>query len=614
MTQPPESTVAVATITQPAELPTATQTEQLPASPAVAVGRAMAKRRRQIGHVIGLCIVLLLFMCEATDYGPLTVATFCRGISQTQKSVCQEKAQLDQALREAAAGEVPAALLQSILKQEQQLNNANALASLVHTPSISVYETTLARRYHALLLQTQGVTSKVTAQFQSQAQQDMQMFQVALIQAQTQNIGPVTQFAAQFSQDQLLLESAHSPKDYAGISLDARMSTEALNKMGPIVTLLGGFQASLAQMQLAHLDVTVMQLQYQNDLDAFNNSTKPTDFEQLSAVLQAQYQEAVVNSIQTFPFLSAALLNAFGTQIHLLKMYGVDTSTYQATLSSDQTAMQQASSASEALTVLQQIQGDLTALQAKLTQGEAPYLVKQFHHEVDRWAKANPYHDPYDGRTYALDNAYMHAGIGGWLDGDLRSANNTPDGFQNVVNEATTMLFNLRMLEADYKDTTPYNQIHATDRQMLNHYGLQGRQVLMISLVEEAMRFYQNGTLVRSFQVTTGRQELPAPPGVWTVLDRKAPVIFTAAEPKGSPYWFPDTLVHYGILYHYGGDFVHDSWWRANYGPGTQFPHVDASGDKVFSNNGSHGCINLPKDAAAWVYKHTDWNTMIVIY
>lgn len=29
--------------------------------------------------------------------------------------------------------------------------------------------------------------------------------------------------------------------------------------------------------------------------------------------------------------------------------------------------------------------------------------------------------------------------------------------------------------------------------------------------------------------------------GVWAVLNRKSPIMFVAAEPKGSPYWFPDT-------------------------------------------------------------------------
>ncbi len=170
------------------------------------------------------------------------------------------------------------------------------------------------------------------------------------------------------------------------------------------------------------------------------------------------------------------------------------------------------------------------------------------------------------------------------------------------------------MFEADDNDHTPYNQVHQTDLQMLNHYTLQKRMVLMISLVEQAMRVYQNGKLLRSFLVTTGRAELPSLPGVWAVLDRKSPIIFQSGDPKGSPYWFPDTPITYAILYHYGGYYVHDAWWRKSFGPGTQFPHQDAGGNTSYNFDGSHGCINLTESDAAWVYQHTDWNTLIVIF
>ena len=161
---------------------------------------------------------------------------------------------------------------------------------------------------------------------------------------------------------------------------------------------------------------------------------------------------------------------------------------------------------------------------------------------------------------------------------------------------------------------TPYNQMHTTDTQMLSHYNLTKKQVLVVSLAEQAMRVYQNGKLVNSYHVTTGRQELPSLPGVWSVLDRRSPVIFSAAEPKGSPFWFPDTPISYAILYHFGGYFVHDAPWRANFGPGTQFPHQDASGTTAYNfadkHTGwdSHGCINENCKKASlagwWVYNH----------
>ncbi|MEO6890941.1 MAG: L,D-transpeptidase [Ktedonobacteraceae bacterium] len=259
------------------------------------------------------------------------------------------------------------------------------------------------------------------------------------------------------------------------------------------------------------------------------------------------------------------------------------------------------------------IDADSLARQEELAQREATYLIQQFHREVAAWGNAHQYHDAYNGRDYALDNGYMKDGIGTSLDEDFANAQTSAD-FASVIDEADNALFNLDMLEADFADQTPYNLAHASDLRMLDHYQLQRKRVMLISLVEQVMRVYQNGKLLRAFYVTTGRQELPSPPGIWSVQTRQSPVIFKAADPKGSPYWFPDTLIQYAILYHWGGYFIHDAPWRADFGPGTQFPHHDAGGTTAYNFDGSHGCINLSEDAAAWVYKHTDWNTAIVIY
>jgi len=158
-----------------------------------------------------------------------------------------------------------------------------------------------------------------------------------------------------------------------------------------------------------------------------------------------------------------------------------------------------------------------------------------------------------------------------------------------------------------------YNQSHATDMQMISHYRLKG-QIIVVSMVEQALRLYQDGKLVRAFYVTTGRFERPSLPGYWTVQDCKSPTVFKSTEPPGSPYWYPDTPIQYGILYHWGGYFIHDAWWRNDFGPGTQFPHNDSAGTDSFNGNGSHGCINMQKDEAGWLYAHTGWNTQILVY
>src|SRR5258708_32714036 len=104
----------------------------------------------------------------------------------------------------------------------------------------------------------------------------------------------------------------------------------------------------------------------------------------------------------------------------------------------------------------------------------------------------------------------------------------------------------------------------------------------MVLMVEQARWYFQAGNVIRAFYVTTGRVERPALPGVWTTQNRESPTLFKSPDPPGSPYWYPDTPIHYAILYHWGGFFVHDAWWRVNFGPGTQFPHYDTGcGERI---------------------------------
>jgi hypothetical protein len=342
-------------------------------------------------------------------------------------------------------------------------------------------------------------------------------------------------------------------------------------------------------------------------------STTPGDFQKLDALINAQYMQAVVHTTQAIPYVIEARLHNFANQIQSLKNYGGNITVYQKDLDFDQAHMQQRMSFQDYLTFSKKIDADMTALHNDLLKSEANFLVNQFHQEVNDWGNAHLYHDTFNGQNYPIDAGYMQAGIGSDLDGDLGAAV-APDDFQTVVNEAQNDLFNLHMLEADYADNTPYSQPHNSDLQMLSHYNLMHGQVIVVSLSKQALRVYQDGRLVRGFQVTTGRPELPSLPGVWPVQDRESPTVFKSPDPKGSPYWYPDTPIHFAILYHAGGYFLHDSWWRADYGPGTQFPHNDSGGDESFAGDGSHGCVNLPLDQANWLYNNTNWQTQIVIY
>ena len=546
--------------------------------------------------------------------GMMLLITACGGSPQSQAQVNQNKVRLDQALQHARSIGIPDSALQPIIKQEQQLNSTGAPFTLFNDQPVTDYNTNLASHYQQLEVQTEGVISSISDQFNIQAQQDMQFFQSSLSAQQQRKVGNTQAFSALYNKDASLLAAAQYPKDYAAISNDARKVTEALALSSTTFNQLNTFKTTINQMQAARLDVTAMQAQYQNDLDTFNITTTSIEFQNLGTLLNAQYQEAVVNSIQALPYVSTAKLGEFKTQLALLKTYGMDASPYQPLYDADQAAMKKASSIPSYLAISQKIDADIASMHNDLVQGASHYLINALDHEANVWGQAHAYHDKFDGNNYIYTAGYTLPGIGFWLNRELGWAYQ-PSDYQAVVDEENNEFFNLHLLEQDYSDTTPYNQVHATDRQMMQHYpGLQHGTVLMVSQVEQAMRVYKDGKLVRAFHVTTGRVERPALPGVWSVQDRKSPDQFKSTDPPGSIYWYPPTPIQYAILYHWGGFFVHDAWWRVNFGPGTQFPHYDVGGDETFAGNGSHGCINMQSNDAGWVFANTDWNTQIAQY
>jgi lipoprotein-anchoring transpeptidase ErfK/SrfK len=555
-----------------------------------------------------LASVLLALMLMST----LATLSACGGDSSAQQQAQQKQAQLDNALQNARTIGVSSTLLAPIIHQEQQLSSTSAPLTFFNDQPATDYYRNLATRYGQLQTQLQGLVQTTTDQSRTQAQRDLQNLQLDLTHGRTSGL-PVQYFAQQFQSYQTELASAHDPKDFAAISSKAKVTMQSLDLLQTTSTQLTTLKQTITQMKNAHLDVTVLQMQYASDQQTLTDAKQPQDFQQIDTLIDAQYQQAVVNTTQALPYITVAKLNEFETKINTLKLYGGDISAYQKKLDADRTMMQRTTDVQSYMRFAQQVDTDIASMSTDLAQDEAHYLLQQFHQEVTSWGNAHLYHDSDDGQNYPLDGAYMQQGIGSDLDLDYSYAA-TADDYQAMSDEINNALFNLHMMEQDYNDHTPYNKVHATDLQMLAHYKLQHSQVIMVSLAGQSLRLYQNGKLVNAFLVTTGRVELPSVPGVWPVLDRQSPTVFKSAEPKSSPYWYPDTPIHYAILYHAGGYYVHDAWWRVDYGPGTQFPHVDSGGDASFANNGSHGCVNVQEQQAAWLYANTDWNTMIVIY
>lgn len=305
-------------------------------------------------------------------------------------------------------------------------------------------------------------------------------------------------------------------------------------------------------------------------------------------------------------------LQTFQQWIALMKQSGGDTTTYDQQFSASKRALDSAKSVSAYQTALNTLNGQIASIQLNALKAESKNLQQNLAKQVSDWGNGHVYHDTYDNTNYPLGFEYGSNGIGGWIQDDLDGAKNVAD-YQQAIENEQMYLYNFQEMKKASADKAPYDQVHQSDMDMLKHYNKMNSKVVVVSLSEEAMRLYDHGKLVKAFLVTTGRPNKPTPSGTWWVEGKKAPTVFKSGVKPGNPDYYPDTPINFAMQYHSNGYFIHDSWWRVNYGPGTNFPHADDSGDP-FSSQGSHGCVNLSKENASQVYDFVQLYTGVFIY
>jgi len=89
------------------------------------------------------------------------------------------------------------------------------------------------------------------------------------------------------------------------------------------------------------------------------------------------------------------------------------------------------------------------------------------------------------------------------------------------------------------------------------------------------------------------------------VLRKDAPWTMQSPWPKGSPEWYPDTVVQMVLWFTKNGEGLHDAGWQpdATLGPGSQFGPF-----------ASHGCIHLPLAAVQTLFDWAPIGTPVVVY
>ncbi|GCE16141.1 hypothetical protein KTT_60000 [Tengunoibacter tsumagoiensis] len=533
------------------------------------------------------------------------------GDPRVQQTATQNLSALNQSIKQAQDIGVPSSLLKSVLKQKQVLSSTNAPLALFNEQPVTDYYQNLATNYGVLKTQMKGIIQVATEQSQQQAQTDLQNLQHSLATKANPEVSLDT-LTQVYTQNQASLKDAKTPKDYLTISANVNTAISTLNLLPATVEKLQSLNQIISILQTNKQDIGDLQQQYDADKADVAKATQPKDMEAASQKIDDQSQQVASRFNQLIPQLVQAKVDELSGKVDQIKQAGIDATKYQQQLDADRAQTNSVKTLQDYQAFSKKVDADVLDMHLDLVKAQTIILVQQYHQEVTNWGNAHTYADPYNGITYPLDGPYMTKGLGEDIDRELNAAQ-TEDDYQQVLTDTQNAIFHLKQFETDASDSTSYDQPHATDKALLDHYQLGGSHVIVVSFIEDALRYYVNGQLIRSFQVTAGRPELPPVPGLWSVLWRQYKTVFKSPYPKGSPYWYEDTPINYAIMYHTGGYFIHDSYWRNDYGPYTQFFHHDSSGN-ASANNGTHGCVNMRTADVAWLYDNTDYSTQILMY
>lgn len=525
------------------------------------------------------------------------------GSDANQPKAQANKAKLDAELHHAQVDlGMPQSMLGPIEQKEQQIASGVGGWNYNYADAAS--------NYTLLYTQLTGLEQTASQTLSTQAQTDLKALTAALEERRGDGFAQVDAYQARLDSAIQQLAIAKTPGEYLAADTFVRAQTEALTSLWPAYQQLQSFQKVLHTLQGTGINVVLAQTEYNQDVEDFTNANTSGFYTQLTLVIEGQITQLMADQSEAMPYVGSALLDSLQGRIQLLQQYGQNTHTYTTAYQSDTQKLANAHTLADYLSLAQSINATINQMQGPLARGKAYADLRQYN-ALENYAQRLTVPNPADGQRYPAAYEYAYGGGASVQDlaGELSGARSMQD-YEAVDDSIYILLTDLRAMIDNMSDPTPHWMPHKTDLELMQDYGLLGGKVLMVSLREQTMRIYDNGTLVYWTYVTTGRPELPSPPGLHYAMNKATHIMFTSDAPPGSTFWYAPTPINYAIEYADGGFFVHDAWWRSWFGPASNLPHYDPAA----FNGGSHGCVNLPLNNMAWVYNFTPVGTPILLY
>ncbi len=543
------------------------------------------------------------------------VLTSC-GSSADQARATSNKAKLDHEIQRARDLGIPNSMLSSIESQEGKIASGAGGWGYSYSDAAS--------NYALLYSQVLGVEQQSVDTLKQSASSALSMFSDELTIRKTQGFLELNAYQTRLNQAQQAFNNAKTASDYANVYTLAKQQADALEALWPAYQQLQTFQKTLQSLQQVGIDTAAAQAEYAEDLVVFRDAASPDRYTKLQQVINGQTVQLIADQAQAMPYVGAALLATFQSQVDLLKTFGEDASQFQQQHDADVKELQAAKSLADYLSLAQVINQQSGNMALPMARGQARTDINTLAGVLAQARAINP--------IIAYEYADANLGIGdaqGWFQqAGQYGVFNWTCGWDFVCRyglvdaEAVQMVTNLRAELDNLNDPTAPWLPHKTDYELMQQYGFMHGQVTMVSLTEQTMRAYQDGKMVFWSYVTTGRYERPSPPGVQYTQYKQAPMEFLPTEPIGSPIRGYPTPIKFAVNYNsplwyqFSGFFLHDGWWRIQsgpnmgFGPGANLPHFDPAA----FNGGSHGCINFPAANMGTYYDWVQIGTPVVLY
>lgn len=120
------------------------------------------------------------------------------------------------------------------------------------------------------------------------------------------------------------------------------------------------------------------------------------------------------------------------------------------------------------------------------------------------------------------------------------------------------------------------------------------QKLITVDLGKQMLYAWDGGRVVFQSPVSTGMRYTPTVRGSFKIL-RKVPVQdMRGSYPPYPPYYTKNVP---NVMYFYGAYAIHGAYWHNSFGYRV-----------------SHGCVNLPIAASAWVYSFADIGTRVEVF